>query len=139
MDQLQERGRHLANRCLLCGEDEENIDHLLLHCKKVRDLRAFLLPLFGISWNLPCTTRELLNCWRRPPIRKRLKKIWMAAPISLFWTIWQGRNRAIFEEGAFTTQGSKLTFAYTLWSWTKVYPDFELCTMNDFLVILGTV
>ena len=32
LDQLKKRGRDLANRCFLCGKDEETIDHLLLHC-----------------------------------------------------------------------------------------------------------
>ena len=63
----------------------------------------------------------------------------MVTLICLFWTIWRGRNRAVFEEGAFTTQGLKLSLAYTLWSWTKVYPDFDSCTVNDFLVALGIV
>ena len=55
------RGRHLAHRCPFCDEDEKNNDHLLLQCKKVRDVWAFLLALFGISWNLSCTTRDLLT------------------------------------------------------------------------------
>ena len=32
LEQLKKRGRALANRCFLCGEREETIDHLLLHC-----------------------------------------------------------------------------------------------------------
>ena len=31
MEQLKKRGRHLASRCPLCGKDEEQLDHLLLH------------------------------------------------------------------------------------------------------------
>ena len=62
LDQLQKRDRHLANKCTLYSEAKENIDHLLLQCKKVRDLRAFLLALFGSSRTLPSNTRELLNC-----------------------------------------------------------------------------
>ena len=38
LDQLKRRGRALANRCFLCEEDEEDINHLLLHCKKARML-----------------------------------------------------------------------------------------------------
>ena len=33
LDKLKRRGRALANRCCLCKEDEETIDHLLIHCK----------------------------------------------------------------------------------------------------------
>ena len=35
-DQLQKRGFTLANRCHLCLEEEETMDHLLLHCVKTR-------------------------------------------------------------------------------------------------------
>ena len=37
-DQLQKRGFSLANRCHLCLEDEETMEHLLLHCVKTRVL-----------------------------------------------------------------------------------------------------
>ena len=42
LDSVQKRDRHLANRCPLCGEDDKNIDHLLLICKKIGDLWVFL-------------------------------------------------------------------------------------------------
>ena len=36
LDQLKRRGRALANRCFLCEEDEETIEHMLIHCSKAR-------------------------------------------------------------------------------------------------------
>ena len=47
LDQLKRRGRALANRCFLCEEDEEDMNHLLLHCKKARYLGPFPVD----SWN----------------------------------------------------------------------------------------
>ena len=38
LDQLQRRGWSLANRCFLYYAHEELIDHILLHCGKVRVL-----------------------------------------------------------------------------------------------------
>ena len=37
-DQLKRRGMSLVNRCFMCEEDEENIDHILIHCKRAKML-----------------------------------------------------------------------------------------------------
>ena len=42
-DQLKHRGRALENRCFMCEEDEETIEHLLIHCKKAKLWDLFLL------------------------------------------------------------------------------------------------
>ena len=50
LDQLKKRGRRLANRCPLCGEDEESLDYILLLCHKTRNLWALLFAMFGVTW-----------------------------------------------------------------------------------------
>ena len=52
MEQLQRRGYSLANRCFLCLSEEETVDHLLLHCVKMRALWSLLFSLFGVAWVL---------------------------------------------------------------------------------------
>ena len=37
-DQLKCRGMTIANRCFMCEEDEETIDHLLIHYKSAKML-----------------------------------------------------------------------------------------------------
>ena len=60
LDQLKKRGRVLANRCFLCGKDEETIDHLLLHCFVAGLLWDLLLAIFGVNWVFPKLVRETL-------------------------------------------------------------------------------
>ena len=48
LDQLKKRGWSLPNRCYLCGAVEEAVDHLLIHCTKVRVLWELLFNLFGV-------------------------------------------------------------------------------------------
>ena len=38
LDQLKHRGRVLVNRCFLCQEEEEIVEHLLVHCPRARML-----------------------------------------------------------------------------------------------------
>ena len=64
LDLIPKRGWALENRCFLCHEKEEAINHLLLHCAKTRVLWDLLFTLFGVSWVLPSSVREtLLNAW----------------------------------------------------------------------------
>ena len=47
LDQLKRQGRALANRCFLGEEYEEDINRLLVHCKKARMLWDLLLSIVG--------------------------------------------------------------------------------------------
>ena len=53
LDQLKRRGMILVNRCFMCDEDEENIDHLMIHCKSAKMLWDLILSIFGTSWVFP--------------------------------------------------------------------------------------
>ena len=55
MDLVQKRGRALANRCFMCHENEETVDHLLIHCAKtgvciVGDVLFFGRGIMGASF-----------------------------------------------------------------------------------------
>ena len=84
LDQLKKRGRALANRCFLCGEGEETVGHLLLHCSKVKILWDLLLAIFGVSWMFPLSLKETLLSWHGPFVGKHRKKAWMAASLYIF-------------------------------------------------------
>ena len=80
LDQLKKRGRALATRCFLCGEGEETIDHLLLHCSKAKILWDMLLAIFGVTYVFPLTVKETLLSWHGSFVGKQCKKAWMAGP-----------------------------------------------------------
>ena len=53
MDQLKRQGLTLVNRYVMCEEDEETIDHLLIHCKCAKLLWDLFLSIVEISWVFP--------------------------------------------------------------------------------------
>lgn len=63
LDWLKRRGFSLANRCCFCGEDEENLEHLLIHCYKIWTLMwSSLLSALGIVWVAPLLVKDFIIC-----------------------------------------------------------------------------
>ncbi|RVW80652.1 Protein trichome birefringence-like 5 [Vitis vinifera] len=64
LDRLQKRGWQFPNRCYLCGSDEENVNHLLIHCTVASVLWGIVLSLFGAQWVFPETVKEAVISWK---------------------------------------------------------------------------
>ena len=60
VDQLKRRGRPLANKYYLCEEEEETIEHLLVHCLQASMLWELILAIVGIRWVFPFSVRQAL-------------------------------------------------------------------------------
>ena len=110
LDQLKRRGRALTNRCFLCEEDEEDINHLLLHCKKAKMLWDLFLSIVGTSWVFPDSVIQTLLSWQGALVGKKRKNIWIAAPLCLFWTVWQNKNMVVLKIGLLRIRGQNLSF-----------------------------
>ena len=65
LDSLRKRDICVVNRCCMCKNDWESMDHLLIHCLFAFSLRSFVFSLFGISWVMPKQVVEFLACWLR--------------------------------------------------------------------------
>ena len=74
LDRLQRRGWQLPNRCFLCGCEEENVNHMLLHCIVVKTLWEIVLAIFGVQWVFPESVKEVLFSWRGSFVGKKRKK-----------------------------------------------------------------
>ena len=94
---LKKRGRILANRCFLCCEEEETIDHILIHCTRARVLWELLFALFGVAWVISFSVRDTLLGWRGFYLGKKRRKVWKAAPLCIFWAVWKERNMIAFD------------------------------------------
>ena len=138
LDQLKRRGMTFANRCFMCEEDEETIDHLLIHCKSARMLWNLFLSIVGTSWVFPHSVFHTLLVWQGAVVVKKRKKIWIAAPLCLFWTLWHARNSLVFENEVTSAQRIKANFVSNLWTWANLYSVDNTNSVLDFLTWLGS-
>ena len=60
LDNLKRREMAFANRCFLYEEDEETINHLLIHCRSAKMLWDLLLSIGGVSWVFPSSVIHTL-------------------------------------------------------------------------------
>ncbi|KAJ9684352.1 hypothetical protein PVL29_016699 [Vitis rotundifolia] len=133
LDMVQKRGWALANRCFMCLEEEETIDHLLFHCSRTRILWDLLFTLFGVTWVLPSSVRETLLSWHGSFVGKKRKKAWRVAPFHIFWTVWKARNRLAFKDDMLSIQCLKYSFILSFWSETKLFIDDCPLTIANFI------
>ncbi|RVX16052.1 putative ribonuclease H protein [Vitis vinifera] len=138
LDLVQKRGWVLANRCFMCLEKEETINHLLLHCSRTRALWDLLFALFGVSWVLPFSVRETLLSWNGFFMGKNRKKVWRVTPLHIFWTVWKERNRLDFKDESVSIKRLKHSFILTLWAEAKLFIDDCPLTIANFIDWLGS-
>ena len=138
LDQLKRCRMTFANRYFLCEEDEEIIDHLLIHCKSAKILWNLFLSIVGASWVFPCSVLHTLLAWQGTAMGIKRKKIWMVALLCLFWTLWHSRNRLVFENEVTSAQKIKANFVTNLWTWANLYCVDNTNSVLDFLTWLGS-
>ena len=114
LDRLQIRELQLPNCCFLRGCEEENVNHILIHCIVVRALWDIVLGLVDVKWVFPKTVKEVLTSWKGPFVGKKRKKVWKSIPLCIFWTVWKERNRLAFRGGVLNIQKLKNFFVCNL-------------------------
>ena len=85
------------------------------------------------------TVRETLLGWHGSFVGRKWKKVWRAAHLCLFWTIWKERNRKSFENVELSIQRLKYLFLCNLLTWTKLFIGERLMSLIDFIDWLGLV
>ena len=96
-----------------------------------------LLAIADYDWVFPLTVRQALLAWQNARVGKKRKRVWMAAPLCLFWTVWIERNRVAFDNEIPSASRMKSSFLLTLWSWAKMFSGDNLSSLVDFLTWLG--
>ncbi|KAF3617935.1 hypothetical protein FXO38_33691 [Capsicum annuum] len=91
-ENLMKRGITICPRCFLCGENEETVNHLFLHCKITGLLWRVFLNLRGVSWCMPGKITEALLSWDLVGMQAKSRSKWRIVPASIWWSIWKERN-----------------------------------------------
>ncbi|CAN1826521.1 hypothetical protein LINPERHAP1_LOCUS31589, partial [Linum perenne] len=97
-DNLQRRGFTLANRCVLCGSNEESVQHLFLSCSFAFDVWTLVSSKLSIHGPHPSSLAGFIKGWKEVNCSKRFISVKRAILHAVFWYIWLERNNRIFRD-----------------------------------------
>jgi hypothetical protein len=99
-DRLVKRGLPHPDKCPMCDQDDETIDHLLVACVFARQFWYHMLRQIGLHYFAPQPTDSIFDIWweRVAAATSGLtKKGLNSLTILGAWTIWNHRNQCVFD------------------------------------------
>ena len=87
---------------------------------------------------MPSSVRETFLSWHGSFLGKKRRKVWSAASLHIFWTVWKTRNRLTFKDNELSIQRLKYSFILSLWSEAKLFIVECLQSLVNFIDWLGS-
>jgi len=112
-DRLARRGLQHPDKCLLCDQEDENIQHLLIGCVVARQFWYSLLHSIGLSQLSPAVNDSPFDAWWErvaAAVTGDVQRGLNSLIILGAWCIWKHRNNCVFN-GASPSVASMLSMA----------------------------
>jgi hypothetical protein len=130
-DQLEKRGLSHPEQCVLCDQEDETAQHILVGCAFAWEFWFHLFAVFNLQQLVPQRNeRDSASWWRRAS--KRVAKEHHKGVNTLIilgaWTIWKHQNVSVFDKASQNVQTalSNLKLKVQLWSFAGVRGLSEL-------------
>jgi hypothetical protein len=119
-DRLAKRGLPHPDKCPLCDQDDETIQHLLTSCVIARQVWFTLFSPLDLTEAVPSQNDTSFSEWWRiamKKVKKEHKKGVNSLIILGAWTIWKHRNACVFDgvSPSINLIISELKDEYSLW------------------------
>jgi hypothetical protein len=102
-DKLARRGLDHPERCPLCDQQAETINHLLVSCVFARQVWDGLLQPVGLLELVPQPVDEVFDEWWRSSnmrVHGHIRKGFNSLVVLGAWVIWKHRNLCVFNGSA---------------------------------------
>ena len=125
--------------CLFCQDQEETMNHVLIHFPWVWRVWSELLGWWEISWAVPSSIHSLLSWWQGYKFNAVEKRLWEAIPFTALWSIWKARNKLKFEGVQPRWEEFSELIKVRVALWVKYNIKRVSYTINDFVCNLHLI
>ena len=116
-DSHRKKGVILINRCVMCKQTNESVNHLFLHYPATISLWYYFYSMLGLQWVMPYNMKDAYASWILWKVDKSIRKIWRMIPAAIFWSIWKERNNRCFNGISTSLCTLKAQCLVSLFSW----------------------
>jgi len=112
------------NHCSFCAQQEEDVDHVLLNCQVSWTIWCHIATDFGVQVSRQQKFRWFYGWWMAKTFHSKIqKKMFILAFFATAWSIWQKRNKMVFEEQAMDIQELILSIRWRIAWWSKAWKE----------------
>ncbi|CAN1233575.1 hypothetical protein LINPERPRIM_LOCUS3948 [Linum perenne] len=97
LDVLKKRGFQMANRCSLCGSQEESVSHLFINCNFVYPIWSKISSRLSLSEPSPREAVDFITGWKGLNCGTPFELMSRVVLHSFVWHVWLERNELSLE------------------------------------------
>ena len=86
--------------CPLCQQEVETVDHLFCGCNLSWSFWVDCLSWWEVAWCCPRNVMDFYQAWNGVNLLGLEKKFWKTLFFSVVWSLWNIRNRVVFEHAS---------------------------------------
>lgn len=113
------RGFSPTAMCTICGDQCEDVDHVLRKCVNAREVWHHVFPPDSPMRDMSGTFNDWFDCVVTGRYGGRRAKEWKARYVATLWWIWKWRNKQIFSQESWDVR-SKATWLRQVFRETEI-------------------
>ncbi|XP_026416690.1 uncharacterized protein LOC113312151 [Papaver somniferum] len=110
-ENIRKKGFNTVSKCYLCGNGQDNMEHILRECSFSLEIWKWLTGMFNL--NIPTKFEEVITCVKKHS--SAIRQIWYISAFSIMVELWMTRNLRMCEN----TNPNAEKFKHKILNFTK--------------------
>ena len=107
-------------RCVFCGLYDENMSHLFFTCNFAWRVWSYCCNWWNLDWVISEVPNINFDSWNAVGLRGAQKKAWQLCIYAIVWSIWDARNKVVFQSANICWERFMIELMYRCREWISL-------------------